>query len=575
MPQACATILRHGRFRPMTPKATTAESGTAATPTCLLLTHPLRLSIYDYKRQFRFSISDHGLDLNPMSHYINSFLIEPVVRQARRFSRPNNEPYIVQGGTEEESSHDGDSLAATATAAQEVDGHLTFEVEHDPISSTVNGHDAVQESPNLRNDRDRREPQIWRDEQNDSVRLRATEASSLPPTIAPRRDAWQEGDDTSVNPIYGAQRFRSPASSISSSRSIIDANMSPAEGAIQSPPLDGIDQRTRGNSGESMLLGESALPADDGMGPMRRRILAIQRTSSSNEVKARLVHDLMVEKHNTSQQSLGGTNMARAHSPVSTQSSDRPLTPSSPSIDSQRQAASPPTSSGSASNPVKPHVLSAEDLRPTYYEKSLPTRKDGDPEKISPETEDESRDLGCAHYKRNIKLQCSACSRWYTCRFCHDAVEDHMLNRKETKNMLCMLCGCAQPAAEACTLCGERGAWYYCDVCKLWDDDPHKSIYHCNDCGICRVGQGLGKDFFHCKASIAHSCHKFKSLLTQGIHRHVVSACQSPSATHTAALSVPPTVTVPSAANTCSRRLRPSSSCAAVIASTTAATTNT
>ena len=76
-----------------------------------------------------------------------------------------------------------------------------------------------------------------------------------------------------------------------------------------------------------------------------------------------------------------------------------------------------------------------------------------------------------------------------------------MLNRRETKNMLCMLCGCAQPASEECALCSERGAWYYCDVCKLWDDDPEKSIYHCNDCGICRVGKGLGKDFFHCKVS--------------------------------------------------------------------------
>lgn len=76
-----------------------------------------------------------------------------------------------------------------------------------------------------------------------------------------------------------------------------------------------------------------------------------------------------------------------------------------------------------------------------------------------------------------------------------------MLNRRETKNMLCMLCGCAQAASEECALCSVRGAWYYCDVCKLWDDDPQKSIYHCNDCGICRVGQGLGKDFFHCKAS--------------------------------------------------------------------------
>ena len=42
--------------------------------------------------------------------------------------------------------------------------------------------------------------------------------------------------------------------------------------------------------------------------------------------------------------------------------------------------------------------------------------------------------------------------------------------------------------------------------CKLWDDDPHKSIYHCNDCGICRIGKGLGKDFFHCKVFLPYKC---------------------------------------------------------------------
>lgn len=454
-----------------------------------------------------------------MSHYINSFLIEPVVRQARRFSRPNNEPYIAQGETQDASPQDGDTLATTATAAQaaqEMERRLTLETQDDAISTTVNGHAGMSGSPIPLIDRDQREPQGWRDEQNEPVHVRGPESSSLPPTIAPRRDAWQEGDDTSVNPIYGAHRFRSPASSLSSSRSLIDVNMSPASSSVQSPRLEGIDQRTRGNSGESRLLGESALPADDGMGAMRKRILAIQRTTSSSEVKARLVHGLMVEKHNRSQQNLGGAHMARAHSPVSFQSSERPLTPRSlNSVDSQRQTASPPTSSGSVNHTATQQLLTPEDLRPTYYEKHWPTRKDGDAERSSSETDDEPRDLGCAHYKRNIKLQCSACNRWYTCRFCHDAVEDHMLNRRETKNMLCMLCGCAQPASEACTQCGERGAWYYCDVCKLWDDDPHKSIYHCNDCGICRVGRGLGKDFFHCKASTIYSSIARRNVLTE------------------------------------------------------------
>jgi hypothetical protein len=38
--------------------------------------------------------------------------------------------------------------------------------------------------------------------------------------------------------------------------------------------------------------------------------------------------------------------------------------------------------------------------------------------------------------------------------------------------------------------------------CRLWDDSPTKSIYHCADCGVCRVGKGLGKDFFHCKVHL-------------------------------------------------------------------------
>lgn len=513
-----------------------------------------------------------------MSHYINSFLIEPVVRQARRFSRPNNEPYIDQGETHGAAPQDGDTLAVTATEFEEEEHHLRLGTHDDAVSNAVDGHDVVVASPVSLDDGERSIPrEETGHEQSVPVQVRITEISNLSPTIAPRRDAWQEGDDLSVNPMYGARRFRSPASSLSSSRSLMDYTMSPAEGAMQSPRLDGTTQRTRGNSGESRLLGEGALPADDGMGPMRRRIIAIQRASSTNEVKARLVHDLMVENHNTSQQSLGCATMARAHSPISIQSSERPLTPCSPnSVDSQRQTASPPTSSGSANHTANsPHLLTPEDLTPTYYEKASLMRKDADGDRRSSETDDEPRDLGCAHYKRNIKLQCSACNRWYTCRFCHDAVEDHMLNRKETKNMLCMLCGHAQPASEVCTVCGERGAWYYCDVCKLWDDDPHKSIYHCSDCGICRVGQGLGKDFFHCKVSTTRLPDGMRGLANGYIDRRAVSACRSPFATHTAVSSVRPIVIVRSAASICSPLLRLSSSCAVATVSIIAAIMNT
>ncbi|KAK7208041.1 hypothetical protein BZA70DRAFT_224298, partial [Myxozyma melibiosi] len=122
---------------------------------------------------------------------------------------------------------------------------------------------------------------------------------------------------------------------------------------------------------------------------------------------------------------------------------------------------------------------------------------------------------GCQHYQRGVKLQCSQCEQWHSCRFCHDEVEDsHQLVRYETRNMLCMRCLLPQPAAQDCRGCGTRVARYYCDICKLWDDDPEKSIYHCADCGICRIGEGLGKDFFHCK-----TCNVCMSIQLENAHR--------------------------------------------------------
>ncbi|KAJ8099405.1 hypothetical protein POJ06DRAFT_199023 [Lipomyces tetrasporus] len=128
---------------------------------------------------------------------------------------------------------------------------------------------------------------------------------------------------------------------------------------------------------------------------------------------------------------------------------------------------------------------------------------------------DEANEIrGCPHYQRGVKLQCSTCEQWYACRFCHDEVEDHQLIRSETKNMLCTYCFLPQSAAQDCRGCGRRMARYFCDKCKLWDDDPDKSIYHCNDCGICRIGEGLGKDFFHCK-----TCNVCMSVCLENSHR--------------------------------------------------------
>ena len=441
-----------------------------------------------------------------MSQYISSFLIDPVVRQARRFSRSNTDsPHPTNLRPSLTSNEQSpfpliESPAAAATAAQEEPPHANIRTQVNDSSSFTGQPQAA--SPTSIDDRDE---YAWPlEEQPNSNTTQLVDSNHLEPPVNATQYTLTTADVVSNLALHGLpDRLRSTTSSFSSSsRSLLDPNMSPADRTDPNSRTDTPNTRGRGDSAGSGVAGDGSLPEDDGMGHMRKRIIAIQRTDSSNEEKARLVHGLMTEKHNSSQQSLHGPRLLRAHSPGSRHSSDTPWTPSSlKSTESLRQDQTPPTSSSSNSDGPNPFQLSESDLKPTYYQKPLPCLKDGDQEGSSMEIEELTNALGCEHYKRNIKLQCSACNKWYTCRFCHDAVEDHMLNRRETKNMLCMLCGCAQPASEECALCSERGAWYYCDVCKLWDDDPEKSIYHCNDCGICRIGKGLGKDFFHCKVS--------------------------------------------------------------------------
>ncbi len=432
-----------------------------------------------------------------MSQYLSTFLIDPVVRQARRFSRPADDSSQSEArptfqSDEPPSGHD--ELAEAATAAHEEFPPLTIDAESLPTSTVTSDREVS--SPTTLNHLEDGELQALRDGYTSEPPLHMLETEAPEPDARSRSYTSAAADEISNHPLHSASvGLRSTTSSFSNSiRSFLDPTMSPADPSARTSRSNTQDTRDRGDSGGSQS--EGALPADDGMNQMRKRIIDIQRADSSNEIKARLVHGLMTERHNSSQQSL---HPKRAHSPVSMDGSERPLPPSSPkSTENLTQIVSPPISSSFSADPTNPFHLSPKDLKPTFRPKPALHLGDGGQDSTSMDIDEASRILGCEHYKRNVKLQCSACQRWYTCRFCHDAVEDHNLNRRETKNMLCMLCGCAQPAAEECSLCSERGAWYYCDVCKLWDDSSDKNIYHCNDCGICRVGEGLGNDFFHC-----------------------------------------------------------------------------
>jgi uncharacterized CHY-type Zn-finger protein len=298
------------------------------------------------------------------------------------------------------------------------------------------------------------------------------------------RDAAAHGDSERSAPISLL------ATQISESRGAdaMDAAMSTVDrsaAAGANPPamITGVL-----DPAEPVVDAHAPLPEDDGMGVLRRKIIDIQARKLPAPEQAQLVHQLLMESYKKSHLE---PKLERPESPSSVISQEKKQAHAQTRLDPFKLWHDF-IGDGEDDTPEQ-FVLTEDDVAPTY----APLGAD--------EEDSEYRVLGCDHYKRNVKSQCAACSRWYTCRFCHDAVESHTMVTKDTKNMLCMFCGTAQKVGEACVNCSEPAAMYYCSICKLWNNDPDRSVYHCADCGICRVGMGLGKDYFHCKVSCPKS----------------------------------------------------------------------
>lgn len=120
------------------------------------------------------------------------------------------------------------------------------------------------------------------------------------------------------------------------------------------------------------------------------------------------------------------------------------------------------------------------DLEPSFYSKE----------------HTEVKLFGCIHYRTNCKFRAECCGNWYPCRFCHDEAEDHIVDRFSIQFCLCMFCKSPQRAHPVCKHCHQSLARYYCAVCNLWDDDPNKEIFHCDECRICR--RGRRDQYIHC-----------------------------------------------------------------------------
>lgn len=115
---------------------------------------------------------------------------------------------------------------------------------------------------------------------------------------------------------------------------------------------------------------------------------------------------------------------------------------------------------------------------------------------LSPVNFDFDLRFGCAHYKRRAMFVTPCCNKFYKCRFCHDENESHHFDRKTLTELICSECNTRQKVQEQCEACGTRFGKYICLICNLFDDTDKKQ-YHCNGCGICRIGGA--ENFFHCK----------------------------------------------------------------------------
>jgi len=142
-----------------------------------------------------------------------------------------------------------------------------------------------------------------------------------------------------------------------------------------------------------------------------------------------------------------------------------------------------------------------------------------DDQTLKEDNSDDNEDYFCAHYHRKCKFVTPCCNGVYRCRFCHDEEQDHALKREDVTVVECCKCGERQGVTEFCQKCNLKFGKYFCYECKLYDDED-KQQFHCQGCGICRVG---GRDnYFHC-----HRCDMCLPNHLQGAHKCVEKVSRS------------------------------------------------
>ncbi|ETV99927.1 hypothetical protein, variant 2 [Aphanomyces invadans] len=126
--------------------------------------------------------------------------------------------------------------------------------------------------------------------------------------------------------------------------------------------------------------------------------------------------------------------------------------------------------------------------------------------------------MSCGHYERGCHLLANCCGEWFPCRVCHDEDKEHKMDRHAVTRVRCRKCRCEQQPQQTCEKCKHVLGQYFCRVCNLFDHQGlEKGIFHCDQCGICRVGGRA--NYFHCDRCVG--CFPIS---TQSSHKCVSEA---------------------------------------------------
>ncbi|ESZ91689.1 hypothetical protein SBOR_7946 [Sclerotinia borealis F-4128] len=320
-----------------------------------------------------------------MSSLVSEFLINPVLRQARRFSRSDrpvhtrNSNYPLTPHLVPESNNEVDEVVIEGVIEGETAMDLPDSREYVGVdnltrslsNSSTTHEDGGNSSDHIQSLRHEVDRNLIDSLAPSHIQSSMSQADSYMSDNPPSDIASQ----TQGNIIEGT--------SGNAALNVLDLHRSPAEGSSQ--------HSSQNSTSASMNLdmGSSALPADDGMGPLRQRIKYIQAMDTPTEQKALLMHQLLTQGYTEAHEIFNAKNYVPTTASDKMISQERPATPGSLSSFIWQMNGTLDPAPATESHTFH---LSPDDLKRTYAPFDPPEVDDGSEE--SENTEDFIPKLG-------------------------------------------------------------------------------------------------------------------------------------------------------------------------------------